>query len=139
MNFQYKLSYAGKPDFSLNNEIPASKDFYLHDIPFENLNDAPVFEFDFSLLQPEKSKAPHFETSLKLKAKQVFHELKRSGKKEKRVLHINYLNDIRINSWKKKNRNIMRPAKKKINYTMQNKAGSIWNRQNMKWICILKN
>jgi Smr domain len=70
--FQYKLSYAGKSDFNLSNEIPTSKDFYLHDIPFENLNDAPLFEFDFSLLRPEKSKAPHFETSLKLKAKQVF-------------------------------------------------------------------
>src|SRR5450755_3609977 len=72
LNFQYRLSYAGKPDFNLNNEILPSKDFYLHDIPFENLNDAPLFEFDFSLLQAEKSKAPHFETSLKLKAKQVF-------------------------------------------------------------------
>jgi hypothetical protein len=72
LHFQYKLSYSGKTDFSLTNEIPASKDFYLHDIPFENLNDAPLFEFDFSLMQPEKSKAPHYETSLKLKAKQVF-------------------------------------------------------------------
>jgi hypothetical protein len=72
MKFQYKLSYAGTPDFSLTNEIPASKDFYLHDIPFDNLNDAPVFTFDFSLIQAEKSKAPHLEISLKLKAKQVF-------------------------------------------------------------------
>jgi hypothetical protein len=72
LHFDYKLNYAGKPDFTLTNEIIASKEFYLHDIPFENLNDAPVFEFDFSLLQAEKSKAPHFETFLKLKAKQVF-------------------------------------------------------------------
>jgi hypothetical protein len=72
LNFQYKLSYAGKTDFNLSNEIPASKDFYLHDIPFENLNDAPLFEFEFSLLHPEKSKAPQFGQSLKLKAKQVF-------------------------------------------------------------------
>lgn len=72
LHFKYKLSYAGKPDFSLSNDIPVSKDFYLHDIPFENLNDAPLFEFEFSLLVPEKSKAPFFEHSLKLKAKQVF-------------------------------------------------------------------
>jgi hypothetical protein len=72
LNFKYQLSYSGKQDFSLTNEIPSSKDFYLHDIPFENLNDSPVFDFDFGLLQYEKSKAPHFEHALKLKAKQVF-------------------------------------------------------------------
>jgi hypothetical protein len=81
LSFQYKLNYAGKPDFSLSNEIPASKEFYLHDIPFQNLNDAPVFEIDFSLLQAEKSKAPHFETSLKLKAKQVFLRIEEIRKK----------------------------------------------------------
>ncbi|HEY2650253.1 MAG TPA: Smr/MutS family protein [Puia sp.] len=81
LHFQYKLSYGGKPDFSLNNEIPASKEFYLHDIPFQNLNDAPVFDLDFNLLQPEKSKAPHFETSLKLKAKQVFLRIEEIRKK----------------------------------------------------------
>ena len=81
LNFHYKLSYGVKSDFSLNNEIPASKEFYVHDIPFENLNDAPVFEFEFSLLQPEKSKAPHFETSLKLKAKQVFLRIEEIRKK----------------------------------------------------------
>src|SRR4249919_3701178 len=72
LNFHYKLSYAGTPDFELNNEIQPSKDFYLHDIPFEKLNDSPVFITDFNLVQPDKSKASHFETSLKLKGRQVF-------------------------------------------------------------------
>jgi hypothetical protein len=81
LHFQYKLSYGGKPDFSLSNEIPASKEFYLHDIPFQNLNDAPVFDIDFNLLQHEKLKAPHFETSLKLKAKQVFLRIEEIRKK----------------------------------------------------------
>jgi hypothetical protein len=81
LHFQYKLSYGGKPDFSLSNEIPASKEFYLHDIPFQNLNDAPVFDLDFTLMQPEKSKAPHFETTLKLKAKQVFLRIEETRKK----------------------------------------------------------
>ena len=81
MNFHYKLSYSGKPDFDLLNEISASKDFYLHDIPFENLNDAPLFEFDFTLLQAEKSKASHYEASLKLKAKQVFTRIDEIRKK----------------------------------------------------------
>ncbi len=79
--FQYKLSYAGKPDFSLTNELGASKDFYLHDMPFENLNDAPLFEIDFSLLQPEKSKATHYETNLRLRAKQVFSKMDEIRKK----------------------------------------------------------
>jgi hypothetical protein len=81
LHFQYKLSYAGKPDFNLSNDIPASKDFYLHDIPFENLNDAPLFEFEFSLQVPEKSKAPFFEHSIKLKAKQVFQRIDEIRKK----------------------------------------------------------
>ena len=81
MHFQYKLNYAGKPDFNLNNELSPSKDFYLHDIPFENLNDSPVFEFDFTLVNPEKSKAAHFETSLKLRAKQVFTRIDEIRKK----------------------------------------------------------
>jgi len=81
IHFDYKLSYAGKPDFNLSNEIPASHDFYLHDIPFESLNDAPLFEFDFRLLQAEKTKAPHYETSLKLKARQVFMRIDEIRKK----------------------------------------------------------
>ena len=81
LNFQYKLSYSGKPDFNLSNEVLASKDFYLHDIPFENLNDAPLFEIDFSLMQSEKTKAPHYETSLKLKARQVFSRIDEIRKK----------------------------------------------------------
>jgi hypothetical protein len=81
IHFQYKISYSGKTDFELSNEIPASKDFYLHDIPFENLNDGPLFEFDFTLLHPEKAKAPHFETSLKPRAKQVFTRIDEIRKK----------------------------------------------------------
>jgi hypothetical protein len=81
LNFLYKLSYSGKTEFSLSNELPASKDFYLHDIPFENLNDAPFFEMDFTLMQAEKSKAPHYETSLKLKARQVFARMDEIRKK----------------------------------------------------------
>ena len=57
------------------------KTFYLHDIPFSNLNDAPLFAFDFTLMQAEKSKAPHLETSLKLKAKAVFTRIDEIRKK----------------------------------------------------------
>jgi len=70
--FIYKLNYFGQTDFDLNNEILSFQDFYLHDIPFENLNDSPTFEFEFSLLQPKKDKADHYEASLRLKPKQLF-------------------------------------------------------------------
>jgi hypothetical protein len=70
--FIYKINYFGTPDFELKNEVHSFQDFYLHDIPFENLNDSPTFEFDFSLMHPNKSKADHYEASLRLKPKQLF-------------------------------------------------------------------
>ena len=70
--FNYQLNYFGEADFDLKNEILPFQDFYLHDIPFENLNDSPSFEFEFSLLQPKKDKADHVEASLRLKPKQLF-------------------------------------------------------------------
>ena len=81
-HFTYTLVYFGKEGFELKNEILAFQDFYLHDIAFENLNDNPTFEFDFSLLLPDKAKAPNYERSLKLKPKQVFtkiEEIKQKG------------------------------------------------------------
>lgn len=81
-HFIYNLTYSGNSDFDLDNQVFPLQDFYLHDIDFANLNDNPSFEFDFSLLTPDKSKADHYEASLKLKAKQVFNkieEIKKSG------------------------------------------------------------
>ena len=71
-NFNYWLRLAGVLDFELKNDIHPYSDFYLHDVPFEKLNDAPKFDFDFSLAKPDKKKADHFEAALKPKAKQVF-------------------------------------------------------------------
>jgi len=70
--FTYTLNYFGKADFDLKNDILPFQDFYLHDIPFENLNDSPTFDFEFSLLQPQKDKSDHYEASLRLKPKQLF-------------------------------------------------------------------
>ncbi len=74
-NFHYQLSYFGKTDFELKNQLAAQKDFYLHDLSFSDLNDSPVFECEFSLITPEKSKAAYYETSLKLKPKQLFQKI----------------------------------------------------------------
>ena len=70
--FVYKVNYFGQTDFDLNNRILPFQDFYLHDIPFENLNDSPTFEFVFSLLQTKNEKVDHYEASLRLKPKQLF-------------------------------------------------------------------
>ena len=82
-HFDYQLHFLGKPDFTLKNSINPFENFYLHDIEFENLNDNPVFFIDFSLAQPDKKKADHFETSVKLRPKQLFakiEELKKNNK-----------------------------------------------------------
>lgn len=71
-NFIYKLHYFGKPGFELKNRVHPFEDFYLHDIPFEDLNDSPSFEFDFVLTEPDKMKAEHYESLVKLKPKQLF-------------------------------------------------------------------
>lgn len=71
-NFDYKINYLGSPEFELKNKIFNNQDFYLHDIPFEKINDSPAFEIEFSLTTPDKKKAEHFETFLKLRPKQVF-------------------------------------------------------------------
>src|SRR4030095_5974428 len=75
LNFSYNLIFAGKPDFELKNQIFPLSDFYLHDVPFEDMNDGPRFEFEFSLINLDKKKSDYFETSLKVKAKQLFQKI----------------------------------------------------------------
>lgn len=80
-NFIYHLNYFGKSEFELKNQVNPFEDFYLHDIAFENMNDNPSFEFEFTLLQPDKNKASHYEAVLKLKAKQLFGRIEEIKKK----------------------------------------------------------
>lgn len=86
--FVYKLDYFGETEFELQNIIHPFQDFYLHDVPFEDMNDNPSFEFDFTLTQPQKGKADHFETSLKLRAKQIFSKIEELKKKNQ--AHFSY-------------------------------------------------
>ncbi len=74
-NFTYKLFFNGENDFELKNNIEPLSDFYLHNVNFEDLSDNPRFDVEFSLTNPDKKKAPYFETSLKLKAKQLFKKI----------------------------------------------------------------
>jgi hypothetical protein len=71
-NFIYKQNFAGKADFELKNQVQPFENFYLHDVPLSDLSDNPSFDFDFSLLKPDKNKAEHYESSFRLKAKQFF-------------------------------------------------------------------
>jgi len=73
--FIYQIKFKGSPDFELSNTVLPFNEFYLHDIPFEEMNDSPKFEFDFSLSDPNKKKATHFETTFKIKAKQLFQKI----------------------------------------------------------------
>lgn len=81
-DFVYRLQFFGKTEFELKNQAHAFSDFYLHDVPFRDMSDSPNFAFEFSLFQPNKEKADHYEASLKLKPKQLFskiEEIKQKG------------------------------------------------------------
>lgn len=71
-HFDYKLAFFGKPEFEHKSVIHPFENFYLHDIPFDDLNDNPFFEFEFSLEKPDKKKAEICTASLKLRPRQVF-------------------------------------------------------------------
>jgi Smr domain len=74
-DFTYRITFLGSPDFELTNRLLPLTDFYLHDVPFEQMNDSPRLEFDFSLVNANKKKASHFEAFLKIKAKQLFQKI----------------------------------------------------------------
>ncbi len=75
LKFIYQQQFNGISNFELLNEIQPFHDFYLHDIDFAAVNDSPLFSIEFSLKNSQKNKAPHFETALKLKPKQVFQKV----------------------------------------------------------------
>lgn len=75
LKFNYSLYFNGENNFELKNEINSLAEFYLHDVLFDDLSDNPRFEFEFSLAVPDKKMAPYFETSLKIKAKQLFKKI----------------------------------------------------------------
>ncbi len=86
--FDYKQYFLNENNFEIKNTIGGFQDFYLHDIDFERVNDSPSFSIDFGLNKPEKNKADHFETSLKLKPKQTFQKIEEL--KEKNLPTITY-------------------------------------------------
>lgn len=87
--FSYALTYQGNPDFEMTSDIGPFKDFYLNDLPFENLNDSPSFDFVFRLLKADKKKAEFCEAHFKIKAKQMFNKIEEL--KEKNLPSVNHL------------------------------------------------
>jgi hypothetical protein len=79
--FFYKLQFFGKSEFELKNQVNSFADFYLHDVPFSDMSDSPAFTFEFSLVQPEKTKADFYEASVKIKPKQLFDKIEEIKKK----------------------------------------------------------
>lgn len=73
--FTYEVKLADRIDFQLENLIYGLHDFYIHDLAFEELSDNPEFSFEFSLATPHKLKAPYYESSLKLRGKQLFKKI----------------------------------------------------------------
>jgi len=80
-NFHYAQGFFGENEFELKGEILMRNDFYLHDIAFSDFNDNPFFNFEFSLITPYKTKAGYFETSIKLKPKQLFQRIEEMKQK----------------------------------------------------------
>lgn len=70
--FIYKYETNKGDNFTLENTVDAGKQFYLHDMDYEALNDSPKFEIEFSLKNPKKGKASHHTCFLKPSGKQLF-------------------------------------------------------------------
>lgn len=84
----YKLTFFGRTDFEITSDLGSFKDFYLHDVAFENLNDSPSFDVEFRLLQPDKHKADFCEAHFKIKPKQIFQKIEEL--KEKNLPSLNH-------------------------------------------------
>ena len=87
-NFIYDQAFANESNFSIESTIAPFTDFYIHDIAFEAINDSPSFSIDFSLTEPHKKKADHFEATVKIKPKQFFQKIEILKEDEK--AHISY-------------------------------------------------
>ncbi len=74
-NFKYDLMFDGQSSFTLESAVDGLSEFYLHDVSFEDMGEAPKFEFEFSLTIPDKKKAPANEVFFKMRGKQLFKKI----------------------------------------------------------------
>lgn len=81
-HFDYVVEEGGRSTFRLKSDIQPFEDFYLHDIPYENVNDSPLLSLECSLIKKDKKKRPYYEVFYKMKPRQVFQrieEMRRKG------------------------------------------------------------
>jgi DNA-nicking Smr family endonuclease len=118
LRFVYRLTQKGDTDFELQNQVLAFHDFYLHDVPFDWMNDSPLFSFEFSLVKEQITKAPFFEATQKIKPKQLFEkieQLKQQGEAFFKFLLLEkYPDRTALNDW---------PSANEQNSSKQNKRG----------------
>lgn len=94
LEFIYQLNFLGKLSFELKNEVLANSNFYLHNIAFENWSDNPAFYFKFSLTQSLPNKANDFETTIKIKPKQLFSKIENMKAKNEPAMVFPLFDDI---------------------------------------------
>jgi hypothetical protein len=82
-NFSYCQRMKAGSGFEIKNEIRNGQDFYLHTVSMDAMNDHSRFEFEITLLKPDKKKAPHWEYVLKIKPKQLFEQIEQMLKQQK--------------------------------------------------------
>jgi Smr domain len=80
-DFNYDLMFNGNSSFNLKSNIDGLSEFYLHDVSFEDMGEAPKFEFEFSLTNPDKKKAPAHEVFFKLNGKKLFKKIEETQEK----------------------------------------------------------
>jgi hypothetical protein len=83
LNFDLSIFYGSKKEMDLKKSIKSFEELYMFDLPFENLNDQPSFQFDFSLQNIDNKKVNHFEVEYKPKPKQTFKKAEELLKEQK--------------------------------------------------------
>lgn len=73
--FHYKYFKNTNLEFELTNELEKGGRFFVHTIPFEELNDSPRFNIEFSLTSPDKRKEAYHECVVKQSGKQFFKKI----------------------------------------------------------------
>lgn len=75
LTFTYRLFISGEKTFELSNELRPGADFYLHDIPLEDMNGSPRLSFSLSLPDPGRDRATGIEVQHRVKARQLFDDM----------------------------------------------------------------
>lgn len=87
--FYYRQMFNLKLEIELQKTLLPFSHIYLNDLLFERFNDRPRFNFDFSLAEPDSTKADHHEVVFKPKAKQIIKQVEEL--KAKQQATFNYL------------------------------------------------